>query len=156
MTNINKKLKDFRLSGIINSLDLRIKQAESDNLGYLEFLELLLEDESNQRTSNKRKRLYHNAKLPFQKGLEDFDFTFQPSINKKQILNLAVGQFIKDKHNVIFMGQPGTGKTHLSVALGLRALTLGHSVLFTSVWDMVNILQQSRADLVNSQKLDTN
>lgn len=151
---ISKKLKQFRLSGMINSLDIRIKQAESDNLGYLEFLELLLEDETNKRTDNKRGRLYKNAKLPFQKGLDEFDFSFQPSINKKQVLNLAVGQFIKEKQNVIFIGQPGTGKTHLSVALALRALSLNHTVLFTTVWDMINNLQQSRADLSYHKKIE--
>ena len=155
MTNqINKKLKQFHLSGMINSLDIRVKQAESDDLGYLEFLELILEDEANQRTDNKRRRLYKNAKLPFQKGLDEFDFSFQPSINKKQILNLAVGQFIKEKQNVILIGQPGTGKTHLSVALALRALALNHSVLFTTVWDMINSLQQSRADLSYHKKIE--
>ena len=155
MTNqVNKKLKQFHLSGMINSLEIRVKQAESDDLGYLEFLELILEDEANQRTDNKRRRLYKNAKLPFQKGLDEFDFSFQPSINKKQILNLAVGQFIKEKQNVILIGQPGTGKTHLSVALALRALALNHSVLFTTVWDMINSLQQSRADLSYHKKIE--
>ena len=81
-----KKLKQFKLSGIAKSLDLRIQQAKDDNLAYSDFLSLLLEDEANQREDNKQRRLYQQARLPFEKGLEDFDFTFQPSINKKEIL----------------------------------------------------------------------
>ena len=144
--HLNQRLRQYHLSGIAKVLELRIKQAQDDNLGYSEFLGLLLEDEANQRTDNKRQRLYKSAKLPFEKGLEDFDFTFQPSVKKKEILELATGRFINLYENIIFIGQPGTGKTHLSVALALKALGYGHTVLFTTVWEMINQLQQSRAD----------
>lgn len=152
-TQINQKLKQLKLSGVINTLDLRLAQAKSDNLSYSQFLELLLEDEFNQRADNRAKRLFKNAKLPFNKDLSDFDFAFQPSIKKKEILELANLSFIEKKENIIFIGQPGTGKTHLSVALGVRALSRGYSVLFTSVWEMINTLTQSRADLSYHQKV---
>ena len=148
-----KKLKQFKLSGIARSLDLRIQQAKNDNLAYSDFLSLLLEDEANQRGDNKQRRLYQQAKLPFEKGLEDFDFTFQPSIKKKEILELAACQFIQRKENIIFIGQPGTGKTHLSVSLALRALGYGCRVLFTTVWEVINTLQQSRADFSYHKKV---
>ena len=148
-----KKLKQFKLSGIARSLDLRIQQAKDDNLAYSDFLSLLLEDEANQRGDNKQRRLYQQAKLPFEKGLEDFDFTFQPSIKKKEILELAACQFIQRKENIIFIGQPGTGKTHLSVSLALRALGYGCRVLFTTVWEVINTLQQSRADFSYHKKV---
>jgi len=148
-----KKLKQFKLSGIARSLDLRIQQAKDDNLAYSDFLSLLLEDEANQREDNKQRRLYQQARLPFEKGLEDFDFTFQPSIKKKEILELATCQFIQRKENIIFIGQPGTGKTHLSVSLALRALGYGCRVLFTTVWEVINTLQQSRADFSYHKKV---
>ena len=89
MTNTNLditgKLKQFKLSGIARSLDLRTQQAKDDNLSYCQFLNLLLEDEANQRSDNRQKRLYQQARLPFEKGIEDFDFSFQPSIKKQEI-----------------------------------------------------------------------
>src|SRR3989338_11523755 len=100
-------------------------------------LGLLLEDETNKRSDNKHARLYKGAHLPFEKGLEDFDFTFQPSIKKQEIMELSTLRFL-DKHaNILFLGQPGTGKTHLSVSLALAALGHGKTVLFSSVWDMI-------------------
>lgn len=153
LTEIQKKLREFKLSGMINALEIRIKQAEDDNLGYTEFLSLLLEDEVNRRADNRKSKLYKSAKLPFEKGIEDFDFSFQPSIRKQEILELATCRFIEKKANLIFIGQPGTGKTHLSVALALEVLGRGKTVLFTTVWDMINTLQQSRADYSYQRKI---
>lgn len=152
---IEKKLKEYRLSGMIQTLEMRIKQATEDNLGYAEFLGLLLEDETNKRSDNKHARLYRGAHLPFEKGLEDFDFTFQPTLKKQDILELATLRFLDKKANILFQGQPGTGKTHLSVALALKALGYGKTVLFTSVWDMITQLQQSRADYSYQKKIQT-
>jgi len=150
---IEKKLKEYRLSGMIQTLEMRIKQATEDNLGYAEFLGLLLEDETNKRSDTKHARLYKGAHLPFEKGLEDFDFTFQPALKKQDMLELATLRFLDKKANVIFQGLPGTGKTHLSVALALKALGYGKTVVFTSVWDMINTLQQSRADYSYQKKI---
>lgn len=152
---IEKKLKEYRLSGMIQTLEMRIKQATEDNLGYAEFLGLLLEDETNKRSDNKHARLYRGAHLPFEKGLEDFDFTFQPTLKKQDILELATLRFLDKKANILFQGLPGTGKTHLSVALALKALGYGKTVLFTSVWDMITQLQQSRADYSYQKKIQT-
>jgi len=143
---LKRRLREFKLSGIVKTLELRLKQAQEDSLAYTDFLALLLEDEINQRTDNRRKRLYTGAHLPFEKGLEDFEFSFQPSIKKQEILELATCRFLEKKTNILFIGQPGTGKTHLSVALALQALGYGKTVLFTTAWDMINSLQQSRAD----------
>lgn len=148
-----KKLRDFKLSGIVRTVEVRLAEAISRNLSHLEFLELLLEDEVNQRSENKRHRLYGGAHLPYEKGLEDFDFTFQPSIKKSEIFELSTGNFIGKHENVIFIGQPGTGKTHLSVALGLKALGYGYTTLFTSVADMITTLEQSRADMSYQKKI---
>lgn len=143
---IAQKLKEFRLSGMAATLALRNKQAQEENLSYLEFLGLLCEDEANVREDNKRKRLYKQAKLPYAKGIEDFEFAFQPSVRKAEMLDLATCGFVEKHANIFFIGQPGTGKTHLSVALALEALRFGKTVLFTTVWDMITLLQQSRAD----------
>lgn len=146
LSELQKSLRAFKLSGMGSNLEIRIKQATDENLGYTEFLGMLLEDEIVKRADNRRGRLYKRAKLPFEKGIEDFDFTFQPTIKKQEILELATCRFIEKKTNLLFIGQPGTGKTHLAVALALSALGRGKTALFTTVWDMINNLQQSRAD----------
>src|SRR6266498_2163872 len=106
---LEKKLKEYRLSGIIQTLETRIKQATEDNLGYAEFLGLLLEDETNKRSDNKHAKLYRGAHLPFERGLEDFDFTFQPSVKKQEIMELATLRFLDKKANILFQGMTGTG-----------------------------------------------
>jgi DNA replication protein DnaC len=152
-SQLESQLKLFRLSGMAKSIAMRLKQAEAQNLSYVELLGLLFEDEVTTRADNKRQRLYKSAKLPFEKGLEDFDFTFQPSINKREIIELATCQFLEANTNILFIGQTGTGKTHLSVAIALSALGRGKTVLFTSVWEMITKLQQSRADLSYQKKM---
>ena len=152
---IQKKFRAFKLSGIVENLEIRIKQATEENLGYAGFLGMLLEDEINKRSDNKRGRLYKGAKLPKEKGIEDFDFTFQPSIKKQEIIELSTCRFLEKRANLLLIGQPGTGKTHLSVALALEALGRGKTVLFTTVWDMINMLQQSRADYSYQKKIQS-
>jgi len=155
LVQLEKKLKEYRLSGIAQTLEMRIKQAQEEELSYGDFLGLLLEDETARRDDNRHLRLYRGAKLPYEKGLEDFDFSFQPSIRKAEILELATLRFMDKKANVIFLGLPGTGKTHLSVALALTAMGKGKTVLFTTVWDMVNSLQQARADYSYPKKIQS-
>lgn len=150
---IEKKLREYRLSGMIQTMEMRVKQAAEDNLGYAEFLGLLLEDEANKRSDTKHTKLYRGAHLPFEKGLEDFDFTFQPTLKKQDIMELSTLRFLDKKANILFQGLPGTGKTNLSVALALKALGHGKTVLFTSVWDMITQLQQSRADYSYQKKI---
>lgn len=153
LVTIGQKLSTLKLAGMKKTLDIRLSQSQADDsLSYSEFLDLLLEDEITNRQDNRRKELYRAAHLPFEKGIEDFDFSFQPSIRKKEVLELASGNFL-GKTNVLFVGQPGTGKTHLSVALGIRALMEGKSVLFTTLWDMLDNLYQSRADYSFDKKI---
>lgn len=149
----NERLRMLKLSGIRHSWIERTKEARENNLSYGQFLQLLLEDEQTTREDNRRKRLYRAAKMPFEKHISDFDFSFQPSIPKQDILELSTGSFMTKGENVIFMGPPGTGKTHLAVSLGYKALSMGLMVLFTTVWDMITTLQQSRADHTYVRKI---
>jgi DNA replication protein DnaC len=152
-SQLEVKLKAFRLSGMAKSLANRLKEAETKNLSYAELVALLCEDEETARADNKRQKLFKGAKLPFEKGLEDFHFTFQPSLNRREISELATCQFLQEKRNILFTGQTGTGKTHLSIAIALAALEQERTVLFTTVWDMINKLQQARADLTYQKKI---
>ena len=100
---LRRQLKGFKLAGMVKTLELRLKQAEEDSMGLVEFLALLLEDEISSRQDNRKSRLYKEVKLPFEKGLEDFDFSFQPSIKKQEVLEIATGRFLERKVNILFI-----------------------------------------------------
>lgn len=155
MNTIITKLRKFNLAGMVKTLEIRLSQAQDQNLSHQEFLELLIEDEKTNREDNRRKRLHQKAKLPFIKYLSDFDFSFQPTIKKGYLIDLSTNAYIPKAENILFIGPPGVGKTHLSVSLGLSALLHGYTVLFTTVWDMITTLQQSRADHTYKQKVET-
>lgn len=154
MQSIKSKLRDYKLSGIYNSLEERLSYAQSKNLSYADFLELLLEDEANNRRDNGYKKRYSKAKFPAYKTVEDFDFNYQPSIDKRLFNDILSCQFIREKRNVVFIGPPGTGKTHLSTAIGIRAASKEFKVFFTSVSDMIYALHASKADNSYYKKLD--
>ncbi len=128
------------------NVDERLSFAHDKQLGYQEFLELLCEDEANNRQHNSYKKRFAKAKIVNKKTLDMFDFSFQPSINQKQFNDVYTCQFIRERANVIFIGNPGTGKTHLATAIGLNAIAKGFKVLFTSVGEMLDQLHMSKAD----------
>jgi DNA replication protein DnaC len=148
-------LTAFNLAGIKKHLATRLTEAQERSLSYSEFLELLLTDEQLNREDNRTRRRFREAHFTCEKHLDEFDFTFQPSLKKSQVLELGSCQFVARGENLIFVGPPGVGKTHLSVALGLKALASGYSVLFTTVFDMISQLQSSRADNSYGKRLDT-
>lgn len=146
MNTLKTRLREFKLAGMLNSLEERITYADNNKLPYSQFLELLCEDEVNNRQDNSHKKRHSKAKLPSYKTIEEFDFSFQPSIDKKQINDLSTCQYIKEKKNFILVGSPGTGKTHLAIALGVKALLKGYKVLFTTTAEMLRQLHMSKAD----------
>jgi DNA replication protein DnaC len=154
METLKGHLRNFKLAGMLMSLEERMAHANDKQLSYQQLLELLCEDEFNNRNDNGYKKRYAKAKLPAHKTVEDFDFSFQPSLNKKQINDALTCQFIKEKRNLIFIGNPGTGKTHLSTAVALRALAKNFKVPFTPVSEMLYHLHISKADNTYYKKLD--
>lgn len=153
MNTLKTRLREFKLSGIYNCLDERLSYAQKKSLSHIEFLELLMEDELNNRNANGYKKRYSKAKLSAYKTIEDFDFSFQPSIDKKMINDALTCNFIREKKNIVFVGNPGTGKTHLSIAIAVNALKKGFKVLFTSVSEMLQSLNASKADNSYYQKV---
>lgn len=135
IAQIKNHLKTLKLSGILDTLDLRISEAQQHTLAYSEFLSALLLDEIEVRNMNKLKRLIHNARIGHNQTLETFDFLFNPSINAAYIRELAVCRFIQKGENIIFLGPTGTGKTHLAKALCHEACRKHCSVLFLSAYE---------------------
>jgi DNA replication protein DnaC len=155
MQKLLNTLKEFKLSGIVSTLEERIIYAQTNKISYQELLELLCEDEKNNRRDNNYQRRYKAAKLPVIKRLEDFDFAFQPSIDQKIVSDIATCQFINSKENIILVGDSGTGKTHLAISFALKALAKERTVFFTTVSDMLYNLHSSRADNSYQKKLKT-
>jgi len=146
MQEVLNDMKSFKLSGMVSSFSQRLSYAQNNKLGYQEFLSLLCEDEKSTRRDNNYRRRKNAAKLPASKKLEDFDFAFQPSIDAKIVNDLAVCNYIKNRENVVLIGDSGTGKTHLAIALSNKALAHEYSVYFTTVSDMLYNLHIAKAD----------
>lgn len=144
--NMQATLKVLHLSGIAESLEVRLDQAREETLGYLEFLQIILQDEVERRHATSVQRLLKQAAFQEQKGLEEFDFTAMPGVNPKEIKDLATGLFIERKEHVILYGPPGTGKTHLAQALGNRACRSQYTVLFTTAAKLFRKLAAAKID----------
>jgi len=146
METIKEKLKQLRLSSALLSLEDRNKYALENKISYMDFLELLLEDEWAGRLANGYRRRLTQSKLNEQKRLDNYDFSWQPELDKRILMNLAACRFIPEKQNVVFMGNPGVGKTHLANALGLEAINKGYKVIFTHANSLIDQLHRSKAD----------
>ena len=122
MESIKTKLRQLKLAGMVKSIETRNRFAIDNKVSYTEFIELLLEDEYVNRKANSFGKRLNRAKINTQKSIDEFDFNYQPKLNKQQITELASCRFIGENKNIVFMGKPGVGKTHLANAIGLEAL----------------------------------
>jgi DNA replication protein DnaC len=137
MNALETTLKQLRLSGLAQTLNVRLQEAAANRLGHAEFLELICQDELNVRHQRLMDRRTKTADFRALKTLEDFDWSFNPSVNRKQIFDLATGRFIREAKDVLFLGPPGVGKTHLAQALGYEAIKMNFQVLYRSIFDLV-------------------
>lgn len=144
-TQLQSKLKALRLSGLASVLDVRIRESQSNNLTHMEFLEILIEDEMSLRRQRLIERRFKKAQFPAIKTLEDFDFSFNEGLNKKQIFDLAALKFVRQNEDILLMGPPGVGKSHLAVAIGICAIKAGLSVLYKSAFDLIGELKEAWA-----------
>ena len=139
-------LKKLRMSGVLQSLDLRVRQAVDDQLSHEEFLIRLLTDEASRRDSKHLDQRLRRAAFESVRTLEDFDFQFNPDVPKSKVIDLATCSFVERHENVVLVGRTGTGKSHIAQALGHRACRAGHHVLFSSATDLLKQLRAARAD----------
>jgi DNA replication protein DnaC len=146
MHQLENKMRILKLSGMVDTLDTRLSQAQKDGIGFREFLELLLEDEVQHRANKRLATRIMRAHFEEEKNLEGFDFNFNPKLPAQYIRNLATCQFIERKESVILCGPVGVGKTHLAEALGHQACRAGYNVLFAKSSRLLSDLGGGRAD----------
>jgi len=145
MPEINTLIKRLKLSHIYHYLSARNRESIEKKLTYLEFLALLLQDEVLGRENNKFKMRMKRAHLRSDKTLENFDFDFNPKMNKVQILELASCRFIHEKAPVLIVGPTGTGKSHIAQAIAHCAVRQGIDVLWLSQTKLFEELQAAKA-----------
>lgn len=136
-------------------LHYHTEEAAKHNISYLEFLDKLLQEELAAKSERYIRTKTRMAHLPFHKTMEQFDFEFQTSIDERRIRDLATLRFIEHQENLIFLGPPGVGKTHLAVSLGLEAIKQKYTVYFITAHDLVEALQFAHQNNTIRQKLKT-
>ena len=134
---LQSALHQLRLSGLVQSLDVRLQEAAGHQLSHAEFLELILQDELLVRQQRQIDRRVKAAQFRELKALDEFDFTFNPSIQRAQIFDLATCRFVREHRDVLLVGPPGVGKSFLVQALGYQAIKQGFLVLYRSIFDVV-------------------
>lgn len=141
-----EKLRELRLSGMMDTLDLRLDQAQKEKLGYVNFLEILLEDEIARRKQKQLSSRISKAHFKEQKTLRDFDFSFNPEVPAAKIRNLATCRFLENKESAIICGPVGTGKSHIAQSIGHVACRRGYSVLYSRTPRLLADMKSARAE----------
>ena len=135
-SSLQEYLKQLRLSGLAQSLEVRLSEAAGNRLDHAEFLELILQDELAVRGSRQVERRVRAASFRETRNLDEFDFSFNPTIKRRQIEDLATCRFIREKADVLLLGPPGVGKSFLAQAIGHQAIKAGMLVLYRSIFDL--------------------
>lgn len=145
-STLEQKLKRLRLGYIAQNVEAQNAESIRQKHSFMEFFTALVDGEIQSRENKNFQRRIKAAQFPVPKTLEEFDFSFQPNLDVKLIKDLANSQFVKKKENVLLVGQCGTGKSHLAVALGMKALEAGYKVRFITIPDLAALLRSALAD----------
>ena len=142
---LQENLSRLKLSQAAEVLDTVVKEAEKDKSSYLTFLDHLLEEEVAAKEKRRIQTAMKTAGLPVAKTIEEYDFSFHPNLNKKEVMALFDLSFISKRENVIFLGPPGVGKTHLAISLAIKACYHGFKVYFTTMGTLIRKLKESQS-----------
>ena len=146
-------LRRLRLSGILDTLEVRTQQAIAEQWSYAEFLSRLVQDEAERREQKALGLRLRRGQVASSKTLESFDFSFNPAINRQQVYDLATCAYIRQHRNALICGQTGVGKTHLAQALAHEAARQGFEVLYTTADHLLRHLHAGRADDSTERRL---
>jgi len=153
LERLQEQCARLRLIKSRERLEALLQEASTQELPYADFLDRLLTEEVAAKTAKNITMRTNLARFPFVKGLDAFDFGYQPSLDKKQITQLATCHFVEHGENVVILGPPGVGKTHLSVGLGLKAIEAGYRVFFTTAANMIAVLTRALGESRLEEKL---
>jgi len=142
---ISALLKPLKLSGMLEKLDIRNREAIEGKLSYTEFLAILLQDELIRRENNRFTKRFKKSGIKGNKTIEQFDFGFNPKIDQQQIKDLATCRFIQENAPVLIVGPCGTGKSHIAQAIGHCAIRNRHEVMFFNQTQLFKMLQNAKA-----------
>lgn len=137
----------------MQSVDFEAMYAGKNDLTPLESLELFLIEQQHLRTEKQNLLRSRRASLPAEKALDSFDFGFQRSVSKEQMLRLSDMTWVEQAYNICFLGPPGIGKTHLALSLSVRALDLGYAVAFETLDNLMKILKTSEISSASKRKI---
>ena len=146
ITEIKRYITELKIPGINQGLKMKIEEAYKFDKSYEEFLKDILEDAYDVRKENGKKNRVRNAKFPYKKYLDELQVDYLPEDGRKKFKELKTLSFIEEGRNIILAGNPGTGKTHMSIGLGIDACNMGYKVYFTTISSLINELKESRSD----------
>jgi DNA replication protein DnaC len=146
LDDLQSLLKKLRLSGLLETLDIRQRQAAEDDLSHIEFLARLLQDEVDRRDTKQIDERVRRANFEKICTLEDFDFQFNPELPKAQIVDIATCQFVPRAENILLLGEAGLGKSFLAQAFALRACRVGYTAQFILAEELFRQLRAGRGD----------
>jgi DNA replication protein DnaC len=150
---LQEQMKSLKLERTADELPRHLQEASKRELSYTDFLGELLASELAAKHERHTQMKTTMARFPFQKTIESFDFKFQPSVDAKVIRELSTGRFIANAENILLLGPPGVGKTHLSVGIGMKACALGYRTAFVTASGLVASLVRAHTENRLEEKL---
>ena len=146
LLEIKKYVSELKIPGVNQGLNMNIEEAYKFDKYYEEFLRDILIEAYDMRKENGKKNRIKNARFPYKKYLDELKVDYLPEDCRKKLKELKTLNFIGEGRNIIFAGNPGTGKTHISIGLGIEACNMGYKVYFTTVASLINELKESRSE----------
>jgi len=143
-TELERSLRSLRLSGMATTLQARALAVDTQTMNFVEGFSWLVQDELDRRQSNLLERRYKLSGLPERKDLKDFDWSYNPRLPKREVLEAAALKFIDAKEDVLLLGPPGTGKSHVAKALALMAIGRGYKVLYREAHQLLEDIMEAR------------